>query len=121
MSIVQDVMCAWKGVDNKMRRWVMSEAMVSLDAELQMRCRILRNLVRGESPTLIARFLGVGRSQVYRVAHRLLDDGVEGLCDRRAENGDLKVREVYVTTVLSALAGSPQQHGYQRPTWTQEL
>lgn len=121
MSIVQDVMRAWKGVDNKMRRWVMSEAMVSPDAELQMRCRILRNLVRGESPTVIARILGVGRSQVYRVAHRLLDDGVEGLCDQRAENGELKVHEAYVTTVLTALAGSPQQHGYQRPTWTQEL
>ena len=61
-----------------MRRWVMSEAMHSADAELQMRCRILRNLVRGESPTVIAEFLGVSRSQVYRVAHRLLDDGAQG-------------------------------------------
>ena len=121
MSIVQDVARAWKGVDRKMRRWAMSEAMHSPDAELRMRCRILRNLVRGESPTVIAKILGVGRSRVYGVAHRLLDDGVQGLCDRRADNGELKVREAYVATVLSALAGSPQQHGYQRPTWTQEL
>jgi transposase len=121
MSIVQDVARAWKGVDRKMRRWAMSEAMHSRDAELRMRCRILRNLVRGESPTVIAKILGVGRSRVYGVAHRLLDDGVQGLCDRRAENGELKVREAYVATVLSVLAGSPQQHGYQRPTWTQEL
>jgi len=121
MSIVQDVMRAWKGVDRKSQRWVMSEAMHSPDAELRMRCRILRNLVRGESPSVIAEILAVSRSQVYRVAHRLLADGAAGLCDRRAENGDLKVREAYVATVLSALAGSPQQHGFQRPTWTQEL
>jgi transposase len=121
MSIVEDVARAWKGEDRKMRRWVMSEAMHSADAELQMRCRILRNLVRGRSPTVIAEFLGVSRSQVYRVAHRLLDDGVQGLCDRRAENGELKVHEAYLAIVLSALANSPQQYGYQRPTWTQEL
>src|SRR5262245_65218194 len=121
MSIVQDVAHAWKGVDQKMRRWVMSEAMQSADAELRMRCRVLRNLVRGQSPTLIAELLGVSRSQVYRVAHRLLDGGVQGLCDRRAENGELKVREAYVVTVLLAVASSPQQYGYQRPTWTQEL
>jgi transposase len=121
MSIVQDVARAWKGVDRKMRRWVMSEAMQSADAELRMRCRVLRNLVRGQSPTLIAELLGVSRSQVYRVAHRLLDGGVQGLCDRRAENGELKVREAYVAAVLSAVASSPQQYGYQRPTWTQEL
>jgi transposase len=121
MSIVQDVARAWKGVDRKMRRWVMSEAMHSADAELRMRCRVLRNLVRGRSPTLVAELLGVSRSQVYRVAHRLLDDGAQGLCDRRAGNGDLKVREAYVATVLLAVASSPQQYGYQRPTWTQEL
>jgi transposase len=121
MSIVQDVRRAWKGVCREMRRWVVSEAMRSVDAELRTRCQILRNLVRGESPTVIANILGVARSQVYRVAHQVLEEGVEGLCDRRAKNGELKVREAYVAVVLESLAGSPQGHGYQRPTWTQEL
>lgn len=121
MSIVQDVLRTWKGMCKKMRRWVVSHAMRSLDAELRTRCQILRNLVRGESPTVIAKILGVARSQVYRVAHQVLEEGAEGLCDRRAENGQWKVREAYVAVVLESLTGSPAAHGYQRPTWTQEL
>jgi transposase len=121
MSIVQDVQGGWKGVGRKLQRWLISQAMRSPDAELGTRCKIIRNLVRGESPTVIASILGGGRSQVYRVAHRFLEQGVEGLLDRRADNGEVKVQESYVATVLEAVAGSPQEHGYQRPTWTQEL
>jgi transposase len=121
MSIVQDVQRVWKGVDQKSRRWVMSQAQQSGDAELRMRCKIVRNLVRGESPAVIAEVLGCGRSHVYRTAHRWLDQGGEGLLDGRSDNGEIKVQEAYIATLLEAVAGSPQEHGYQRPTWTQEL
>ena len=86
-----------------------------------MRCKIIRNLVRRESPTQIERILGCARSQVYNVAHRFLAQGLEGLVDRREENGEAKVDEHYTAVVLEAVAGAPTEHGYQRPTWTQEL
>lgn len=121
MSIVQDVQVLWKGVCRKLRRSFMAESMRSSDPELRMRCKIIRNLVRGESPTRIAKILGSARSHVYHTAHRFLAQGVEGLFDRRVDNGEPKVQEAYIATVLEAVAGSPQQHGYQRPTWTQEL
>ena len=86
-----------------------------------MRCKIIRNLARGESPSMIARILGCGRSQVYRIAKRFIADGIPGLVDRREDNGTPKVTEGFEWSVLLAVAKSPQQYGYQRPTWTQEL
>ncbi len=94
---------------------------VALEAGWRIRCKIIRNLVRGESPSTIARILGCGRSQVYRVANRFVTDKVQGLIDRREDNGTPKVTEDFELHILIAVAGSPQEHGYQRPTWTQEL
>jgi transposase len=91
------------------------------DGDWRMRCKIVRNLARGESPTRIAAMLGCSRSQVYRVAGRFLDQGAAGLADRREDNGEAKVTEEFEWTVLIAVARSPQDYGYQRPTWTQEL
>jgi transposase len=108
-------------LEKKMQRWLHGEAMRASDAAWRMRCKIVRNLVRGEPPTTIARILGCARHQVYRVAHRFLEGGVEGLVDRREDNGCAKVDERYAATVLDAVAGAPPTHGYERPTWTQEL
>ncbi len=41
--------------------------------------------------------------------------------DGREDNGDSKVDEGYVVTVLTAVAGSPADFGWRRTTWTQEL
>jgi transposase len=103
------------------QRMLVSESMVSRDAGWRMRCKIIRNLVRGESPSTIARILGCGRSMVYRVAGRFIADGIQGLVDHREDNGTPKVTDDFAWRVLLAVAESPQQHGYQRPTWTQEL
>jgi transposase len=100
---------------------VVSESMTASEAGWRMRCKILRNLARGELPSVIAEILGVARSQVYRIAHRFLADGVQGLVDRREDNGTCKVTQDFEWKVLLAVAESPQQFGYQRPTWTQEL
>jgi hypothetical protein len=43
------------------------------------------------------------------------------LVDQREGNGQPKVTEDYEWCVLIAVALSPQQFGFQRPTWTQEL
>lgn len=121
MSIVQDVCLVWKSLTKREQRLLISESMTASEAGWRMRCKILRNLVRCESPSMIARILGVGRSQVYRVAHRFIAEKVQGLVDRREDNGTLKVTQDFECSVLLAIAESPQQFGYQRPTWTQEL
>jgi transposase len=43
------------------------------------------------------------------------------MADRREDNGENKIDERYESELLTILAGSPQDHGYLRPTWTQEL
>lgn len=73
MSIVQDVMSFWKGLSRRERRWLLNESMRSNDSGVRMRCKIVRNLARGESPARMATILGCGRSHVYRVAKRFLE------------------------------------------------
>jgi transposase len=121
MRIVQEVQRIWKSLSKQLQRRLNDEAMRGEEAGWRMRCKIIRNLVRGESPARIHGVLGCARSQVYNVAHRFLAQGLEGLVDRREENGAAKVDEHYTAVVLAAVAGAPTEHGYQRPTWTQEL
>lgn len=121
MQMIERVQEVWKRLSKKSRRWLMSQAMISNDAGWRMRCKIIRNLVRRERPTTIARVLGCSRSLVYRVAERFVESGLEGLVDRREDNGDVKVSDEYIACLLAVLAKSPQQQGYERPTWTQEL
>jgi transposase len=78
-------------------------------------------LVRGNSPGMIAKAALTSRSQVYRVIDRFVVDGLAGLADRREDNGESKVTWHYETVLWEVVAGSPQDHGYRRPTWTQEL
>ena len=61
------------------------------------------------------------KSQVYRVADRFIEHGPVGLADRREDNGENKVVDTYGAELLRLIEGSPQEHGYRRPTWTQEL
>lgn len=121
MSIVQEVAVLWKRLSVRERRWLIKESMQSPDAAWRMRCKIVRNLARGESPSKIASILDCGRSQVYRVAERFREQGVKGLIDRREDNGEPKVTESFEWDVLIAVAKSPQDYSYQRPTWTLEL
>jgi transposase len=121
MSIVQQVARAWKKLSRRERAWLSDESMRASDANWRVRCKIVRNLARGNAPQEIASILDCGRSHVYRVARRFLDDGPAGLVDRREDNGEAKVSDDYEWHVLVAVYVSPQQYGYQRPTWTQEL
>jgi transposase len=60
-------------------------------------------------------------SLVYDVMHRFIDQGLLGLADRREDNGESKVTEEYEAELFALVPGSPRDHGYRRPTWTQEL
>ena len=93
----------------------------SADGVLRCRCKVILALVQGKSPTLIEQGGLCSTSQVYRVANRFIDHGPQGLPDRREDNGENKVTELYELELLSVLSGSPRDHGYLRPTWTQEL
>jgi transposase len=91
------------------------------DAGMRCRCKALLALVQGTTPTRIARG-GLGaKSQVYRVAERFLTEGLAGLADKREDNGGRKITPSYQSEVLRLIEESPQQFGYRRPTWTQEL
>jgi transposase len=121
MEIVPETQSVWKRLTKKEQRWLNSQAMCSCDAGLRVRCKIVRNLVKGKSASIIHDVLGCSRSEVYRVAHRFVAEGLAGLVDRREGNGEAKVDEAYVAVVLTAAEGSPREHGFERPTWTQEL
>jgi len=121
MSIVSEVGSAWKRLSKKERGWLVSESIRGNEANWRIRCKIIRNLARGEKVVKISSILGCSRSEVYRVARRFIDQGPAGLVDRREDNGDPKVTDDFEWVVLIAVAGSPTEYGYQRPTWTQEL
>ena len=88
---------------------------------MRCRCKVVLALVQGKTPTTIAEGGLCSRAQVYRVADRFVEHGLAGLADAREDNGENKITETYEAELLSILEGSPQDHSYLRPTWTQEL
>lgn len=121
-KVFEEVQVAWKRCSKAGRRLLRSSAMCSSDACFRLRCKIVLNLCRGERAERIHEILGCSLSQVYRVARRFVEEGEMGLVDRREDNGETKVDEAYAAEVLRLVANeSPQDHGYRRPTWTQEL
>jgi transposase len=121
-KVFQEVQAAWKRCSAAMRRKIRSWSMTWLDVGFRMRCKIVFNLARGEAVEKISSILGCSTSQVYRVARRFVEQGEIGLADRREDNGQTKVDESYQAELLRLVADdSPQDHGYRRPTWTQEL
>jgi transposase len=78
-------------------------------------------LDEGRSPTEIAGMLRISRTTVYRVAWRFRACGEAGLIDRREENGQAKVDEAYLAVLDDVVASYADEHGWQRPTWTQEM
>jgi len=91
------------------------------DARLAKRYLILVNMDEGRSPTEIAGMLHVSRTTVYRVAWRFRECGEAGLIDRREDNGEEKVDEAYLAVLYEVVASYAGEHGWQRPTWTQEM
>src|SRR5262249_46255476 len=90
-------------------------------AGLKTRLLIIINLLAGRAPLHVAHALAVHRDTVYRVAKRFRRHGEVGLLDRRADNGPDKLSRSYLDVLDGVVRGSPQNHGYRRPTWTREL
>ena len=91
------------------------------DAGTRIRYLVLLQLDAGRSPPLIAAFFQIHRATVYRVAKRFRHHGESSLCDRRAHNGPQKLTPDFLTALDRLVRGSPQDHGWRRPTWTREL
>jgi len=121
MCLCTKVVVVWRGLRERERRIMRAMSRGSGDAVLRCRCKVILALVQGKSPTSIEKGGLCSSSQVYRVANRFIDQGPQGLPDRREDNGENKVTELYEAELLSVLAGSPRDYGYLRPTWTQEL
>lgn len=91
------------------------------DKGLADRCQIVLLTAKGRRRADVAESVGRSVSWVNRVVARFRDDGVAGLLDRREDNGQVKLDEWFLSTLHDVVDGSPQDHGYPRPTWTREL
>jgi transposase len=69
----------------------------------------------------VARGLGCATSVVVKVTGRYLADGIEGLYDRRRDNGQAKVDDRFLLHLGGLLFQTPPEFGWERPTWTREL
>jgi len=121
MGIVEQVRSTWKRLSKREQRGLKQMAYRSTNAAERTRAKVVRSLARGEPAAKIVSILACSRSQLHRVATRFIEGGLEGLADRRVDNGTPKVTEEFETVVLIAVALRPQAYGFPRPTWTLEL
>jgi transposase len=121
MEVRAKVVQTWQRLTRSERQNLKRLSMRSGNAVVRCRCKVVVGLVQGKSPSTLASGQLCSIAQVYRVAHRFIRQGCRAVADRREDNGCNKVDEKYGAKLLAILAGSPQDHGYLRPTWTQEL
>lgn len=121
MKVRDRVKKVWRSLSYRVKKRVNASAMNDADAGYRMRCKIIRNLVKGHQPATIHQYLGCSVSQVYRVANRFVKEGITALADKREDNGEAKVNEDVEWMVLFAVMATPEDFGFRRPTWTQEL
>jgi len=91
------------------------------DVGTHTRYLIIFKLGAGREPDDIAKYLGIHRDTVYRVAQRFRQRGEAGLLDGRVNNGPKKLTATFLTTLDRLVRDSAQKHGHRRPTWTREL
>jgi len=115
------VIRTWQVLSGSERKTLRRLAMRAKDAGMRCRCKVVLGLVQGRTPTMIAQGGLCAKSQVYRVAQRFVAHQLMGLADRREDNGERKITEAYEIELLGLIDASPQEFGYRRPTWTQEL
>jgi len=101
----------------RLRIWIRRET----NAGMRTRMLIVLQVSKGKPIVEVAEALHVARSTVYRLLRRFRQQGWPALADRREENGRTDVDEMFLLQLRKAVAGSPQDYGWSRPTWTQEL
>lgn len=91
------------------------------DPYTALRFQAVARLGTGSSTPQVAATLEIATSTVIGAADRFLSDGVAGLYDRRRGNGARKADERFDRVLVRLLGCTPQDFGWQRPTWTREL
>ena len=91
------------------------------DPYTALRFQAVARLGTGSSTPQVAAELDIATSTVVGAADRFLADGVAGLYDRRRGNGERKADERFERVLVRLLGCTPQDYGWQRPTWTREL
>ncbi len=103
------------------RRRLLRLGRSSGDPHTALRFQAVARLGRGRSTTQVAAELDIATSTVVRAADRFLADGIAGLHDRRQGNGTRKADDRFDRVLVRLLGRTPQDFGWQRPTWTREL
>lgn len=91
------------------------------DARVRSRALIVLHAAAGKGTAYIAEAVGYDPSAVLKVLHRFRAEGEDGLRDHRMDNGHAKVDDAMRAALAVLLLGSPEDVGWARPTWTQEL
>jgi transposase len=91
------------------------------DPETSLRFLTVSHLAAGRSGRQVARDLDIARSTVTRTKDRFLADGLDGLFDRRHNNGATKANDAFCHHLAVLLRHGPEDFGWMRPTWTREL
>ena len=87
----------------------------------RIRCRAVLKVAAGLSCNAAARELGCAPSTAVRIVARFGREGEAALLDARVENGSRKIDPDVHVGVCEILSGTPEDHGYTRPTWTLEI
>lgn len=103
------------------RRFLIRLGRASGEMYTALRFHAVARLGAGRRVTEVAGELDVAISTVVGAAERFLRDGVDGLYDRRRNNGARKVDPHFERVLVRILERSPEFFGWQRPTWTREL
>ena len=87
----------------------------------RIRCRVVLKVAAGLSCNAAARELGCASSTAVRIVARFEREGEAALLDARVENGSRKIDADVRGGVSEILTGTPEDHGFTRPTWTLEI
>lgn len=90
-------------------------------ADVRTRMLIILHLAKGHPVKSVAAFVQVARSTIYRLAERFRVWGFAALADRREDNGSPGVDPLFLLILRRIVSQTPQDYGWRRPTWTQEL
>lgn len=104
----------------RVKRRLRRQAQKTRDAALRTRVQIVLLYEAGLGAQRIAAHLGCVPATAVRVARRFLEMGEDALIDGRRGNGELKVDDDLRQALAELVAGSAQDHGWSRPTWTRE-
>jgi len=103
------------------RRQLIRQGRRTGDPYTALRFQAVARLGTGSSSPQVAAALEIATSTVVGAADRFVADGVAGLYDRRRGNGARKADERFDRVLVRLLGCTPQDFGWQRPTWTREL